>query len=398
MLMSCCVSIIIAGGGFWTCTGGTFDTGDFDFEKCLTIPSDDDLTGPSPTGPTGPTVPTGPTAPTAPSGGGGILCADSGSLYFDETKTCFSSKSKLIAVRWSWADSADAWECKGKVNRYFIELSSSNDNHTNKYSTIVYSKDSNSLIIDFSGAETIFNQQNIKFFITPMNSGGEKLATTPIMTIVDTGSAGMDEDSCEAVGGNPLNFLRSFTNTSVTPPPVVNTSCDSIGYWADDSACGSVACGTQPTKWLKWKIRGVIPRPYPSDCPQPDTRKLDETTCPIQACDNTNPSCPSYQYNKSQDPVPRDDPSYYFFQADNAYAVASSSSVNTLDECKQQCNCDPKCKTFWYDTNATGPTVTKCRLLDTNEVASKRKIDGEWEWDTLNDPTEYQSFFRKIDI
>ena len=57
MLMSCCVSIIIAGGGFWTCTGGTFDTGDFDFEKCLTIPSDDDLTGPSPTGPTGPTVP-----------------------------------------------------------------------------------------------------------------------------------------------------------------------------------------------------------------------------------------------------------------------------------------------------------------------------------------------------
>jgi len=235
LLVACCFFALVVGGlGFWTCTGGSFDTDQFDSDKCLSIPGgdgdDDDDDGGGGGGGGGGTY----TPPNSITTSSDFLeCV--GSIFPNETKTCFDKGSGSAGLRWKWADTDQATTCKAKVVKYRIDMSSSASNHSLIYSYTVLGGNANAFRFK-NCPPTFLDGTNVKFILSPL-TGSDELIVAPIETEIDTNSAG---SSCEDIGAGGLSSAIDFDTLTIVqkpdeiPPPP--TDCTG-GTWGDWGAC-----------------------------------------------------------------------------------------------------------------------------------------------------------------
>ena len=222
MVVSVCSSAI-SGALTYTCTGGSFKTEDFNTDKCLGWPDKENGSG----------------------GGGGVQTYGSeyaaagedllvcfATFFSNESRTCFTDTSQ-IGVRWAWLNSDIASSCREKVAKYFIEVSSSSDNHNKKYAYTVVGKDANSIIISDASAVMVDgeNKQNVRLYITPLDASDAKIADTATAE-VDVGSSATE--SCDAIGGTAVAFSE-FKELS-TAVAESGTPCTG-GTWSEPGPC-----------------------------------------------------------------------------------------------------------------------------------------------------------------
>ena len=243
VLLICCV--ISALGGFYTCTGGTFDFDKFDKAKCLTIPGDDDK-------------PESNTSNTSTYMGGGdwsnnyptgyiqsdnfLIC--SGTLMPNDTRTCFNSGAESAGVRWAWSEIDGAAECMQLTATWRIDITSSKHDHGRTFTYINPISTANSF--GFTGAPTGFvTGQNIRFRILALDSADN--IVTMVSTTLDASGAASD---CGSQGISNLKGFSDLTeNTSVTEPEVpidcaggtyvAVGGCMVDGLAEDPNTCGS---------------------------------------------------------------------------------------------------------------------------------------------------------------
>ena len=140
--------------------------------------------------------------------------------------TCYDIDTGEAGVRWEWIDSDDAEECKNKVTKYGIVVSSSQYNHNVKYRfPDVIGRDSNAF--KFNNAPSEFLEgQNVKFEITPLNDINEKIANTVVATL-DTNNS---TEICNA-HGDPVDFSSAELLGDVGSKPTLNpTPCEGNTY------------------------------------------------------------------------------------------------------------------------------------------------------------------------
>ncbi len=283
LLVACCFFALVVGGlGFWTCTGGSFDTDQFDSGKCLSIPGGDDDDGGGGGGGGGGTY-TPPNSITTSSD----FLACVGSIFPNETKTCFDKGSGSAGLRWNWADTDQATDCKAKVVKYRIDFSSSASNHALIYRYTVLGGNANAFRFK-NCPSTFLDGTNIKFILSPL-TGSDELVVAPIETELDTNSAG---SSCEDIGAGSVASAIDFNSISVvqepeeTPPPP--TDCTG-GTWSDWGACmkdGSVVseCGNYGIKTRQ--LTGYTPAANGGTCVTEQSESCYTGACP------TPPSAP----------------------------------------------------------------------------------------------------------
>ena len=223
------VSSVAAG---YTCTGGTFNPEDFDTDKCLEWPKKGGGSG----GGSG--------------GGGGSSNTDpnsyapadeyafcKGQFFNEATTTCFSNSTGIAGIRWKWLESDDATTCRMKTYKYAVVVSSSQNSHRVKYRfPDVIGNDANSFC--FSGAPSGFlPNQNIKFYITPLDENDKKIGDTAEY-VLDTNNS---SEVCNA-HGTPVAWSQATVvedpdakDPSSEPPPDP-VPCDGNVY-LPQSAC-----------------------------------------------------------------------------------------------------------------------------------------------------------------
>lgn len=223
MLASVCSSVV-SGALSYTCTKGTFDLNNLDFEKCIQLPEEGDGSGGG-----GAAVETY-GSDYAAAGEDLLVCFNT--FFSNESRTCFTDTSQ-IGVRWAWLNSDLASSCREKVAKYFIEVSSSSDNHNKKYGYAVVGKDANSIIISDASAVMVDgeNKQNVRLYITPLDASGAKIADTATAE-VDVGSSATE--SCDAIGGTAVPFSE-FQELS-TAVAESGTPCTG-GTWSEPGPC-----------------------------------------------------------------------------------------------------------------------------------------------------------------
>jgi hypothetical protein len=224
LMMGFMVSCVVSATSFgYTCTGGTFDLEKFDVDRCFELPEEDDGSGGGGGGGGGGSAQT-------PESKDLVIC--DAQFFSNESRTCFTG-SQQVGVRWAWLNSDVASGCREKVGKYLIEVSSSSDNHNKKYMYKVVGKDANSIII--SGASQLMtssgNSQNVRIYITPLDSSGSKLSDTATAE-VDTGSS--NTDTCDVIGGAAVPFADFVP---VTTQEEENATDCVGGTWSDPGPC-----------------------------------------------------------------------------------------------------------------------------------------------------------------
>lgn len=220
-------SSAVSGALTYTCTGGSFDYDQFDADKCLTLPEEDG--GGSGGGGSGGGVNTY-GSDYAAAGEDLLVCFST--FFSNESRTCFTETSQ-VGVRWAWLNSDLASSCRDKVAKYFVEVSSSADNHNKKYAYTVVGKDANSIIISDASVLMVDgdNKQNVRLYITPLDASGAKITDTATAE-VDVGSSATE--SCDAIGGTAVAFSE-FTELE-TPVEGSGTPCTG-GTWSEAGPC-----------------------------------------------------------------------------------------------------------------------------------------------------------------
>nr|QIZ31099.1 hemicentin-like protein [Ostreococcus mediterraneus virus 2] len=285
LLVACCFFALVVGGlGFWTCTGGSFDTNQFDSGKCLSIPGgdDDDDDDDDDGGGGGGTYNPPSSTPTSSEF---LSCV--GSIFPNETKTCFDKGSGSAGLRWNWADTEQAADCKAKVVKYRIDFSSSASNHSLIYRHTVLGQNANAFRFK-NCPSTFLDGTNIKFILSPL-TGADELIIAPIETELDTNSAG---SSCEDIGAGSVASAIDFNGISIVQepeePPPPPTDCTG-GTWGDWGACmkdGSVVseCGNYGIKTRT--LSGYTPAAHGGTCVTEQSESCYTGACP------TPPSAP----------------------------------------------------------------------------------------------------------
>jgi hypothetical protein len=238
MVMSGVFCMVSSIGLGYTCTGGSFDSDDFDMDKCLEWPKKSASTSN-----------TTPTSTTTPGGGGPSVFTPSSDFnaceaqFFNEaTTTCYSSQSGTAGIRWKWLDNEEADKCIEKTTKYDVVVSSSSSNHNVRYRfPAVIGRDANSFA--FTNAPSGFlESQNIRFYITPLNDIDEQI-TRPATYELDTQNS---SEVCNA-HGTPVDFGMATSLGAVGSQPSLNpTPCQGNTY-TPPSACtrnGVVLDGT----------------------------------------------------------------------------------------------------------------------------------------------------------
>lgn len=218
-MMACMFSVVVSAGFTYTCTGGTFDLENIDYDKCFTFP-DTDGSGGGGGGGGGATNPSSYPAYAEE----GLYC--DGMIFEDSMTTCYDIDTGEAGVRWEWVDSDDAEECKNKVTKYGIVVSSSQYNHNVKYRfPDVIGRDSNSFKFN-KAPDGFLEGQNVKFEITPLNDINEKITNTVVATL-DTNNS---SEICNA-HGDPVDFSSAELLGDVGSKPTLNpTPCEGNTY------------------------------------------------------------------------------------------------------------------------------------------------------------------------
>ena len=282
-MMGGAFSCMLSAAGFgYTCTGGSFDLNQFDTVRCLEWPENNSNTN------TGGVVGGGGggggggtyTPPSSiPTSGDFLKCV--GSIFPNETKTCFDKSTSSAGLRWTWATTDEADECKSKVSKYRIDISSSDTNHGVIRRYTVSGGSANSF--RFKNCPTSFlDGTNVKFVLSPLTAQDE-LLITPVETELDTNSAG---ESCEDIGAGNLVSAIDFKSLTLvvqaaTPPPPA-TDCTG-GTWGDWGACikdGSLvtACGNYGMKTRY--LTGYTPAAHGGTCVTEQSESCYTGACP----------------------------------------------------------------------------------------------------------------------
>ena len=228
-MMACVFSSAVSGALTYTCTKGTFEFDQFDADHCFAIPEDEGSSGSGGGGGEGGGVDTFGSSYAA-AGEDLLVCFSA--FFSDESRTCFTDTSQ-IGVRWAWLNSDLASSCREKVAKYFIEVSSSSDNHNKKYGYSIVGKDANSIIISDASAVMVDgdNKQNVRLYITPLDASGAKITDTATAE-VDVGSSATE--TCDAIGGTAVAFSE-FTELATTVAES-GTPCTG-GTWSEPGPC-----------------------------------------------------------------------------------------------------------------------------------------------------------------
>ena len=253
VMLICCFCVVSGIGGFWTCTGGTWDPENFDSALCLKIPGgddaadddtydddtyDDDDDDDDDTD----TIDLSYNDPSElPEGEDFVTC--DGLLMPDDTNTCFTASGSSAGVRWTWSDSPDADECKAKVARWRIDVSSSSaDYSTHDIIYTHYTDVGSANAFGFTNAPNNFLAgQNIRFKISALDENDE-LVMRPIEKVLD---ANESATSCADQGVGTLYPWAELGFSSVSavdddggePEPDPDPIDCSGGRWQKSGNC-----------------------------------------------------------------------------------------------------------------------------------------------------------------
>ena len=245
MGLCCCFCVMMGLGGFYTCTGGTFDTTLYDSTKCLTIPKsaddddddDDDDEEDEEYNPYGGGNMGGDTwdsenPPDLQGGADYLDCV--GVIFPDETRTCFDPSNESAGIRWQFQDTIQATECGQLISKWRIDVSSSLHYHGRVYSYETEQVSTRSF--GFVNATPGYvNGSFVRFRINALDFDGN-LVTPSVNIEIDSSSS---IATCGEVGiGNPVEFSSlemSFSgDVDSTDFPPLNCTA---GEWEPTGEC-----------------------------------------------------------------------------------------------------------------------------------------------------------------
>lgn len=237
-LMACFCSVVLSAGFGYTCTGGSFDPDDFDTDKCLTLFPEDDTGGGGGGGGGGTTNPSN--YPTS-----NLYSECHGQFYNEATTTCFGDR--IAGIRWVWLDNDTARTCRARTHKYGVVVSSSQTAHNMKYKfPDIVGNMANSMSFN-NGPSGFLDNQNIKFYVTPLDVNDQKISDTAEY-VLDTANS---SETCSG-HGTPVDFSQArLINTSTPAQETVpcsgdvylpKTACQRAGVTLDNPSDAS-RCG-----------------------------------------------------------------------------------------------------------------------------------------------------------
>jgi len=290
MVMSGVFCMMSSIGLGYTCTGGSFDPDDFDMDKCLEWPKKSASTSN-----------TTPTSTTTPGGGGGgnnIPPAEDAppectGLFSEAISTCYSANGGLAGLRWEWTDSDESRACKDLATYYRIAVSSSKDNHLTKWAFPLQAGGENNAFNFNNAPSGWLAEQNIKFYITPLNSGEQRISDE-VIAVLDTNNS---SETCNA-HGDPVSMTEAELVTSPSededegPPPATDCTGGTWSAWGPCMSDGRALDATEDCGQMGVKTRelsGYTPAAHGGTCNTSDTTDCYMPSCPpdepdIQDC------------------------------------------------------------------------------------------------------------------
>ena len=225
MVVMCGVSTILSFAlGSYTCTGGSFNLGEFDTVQCLEWPENNSNTN------------TNTNTNTGGGGGGGEteykgdfpsspdLSKCDGMIYIND-RVCRQDDG-TFGLRWQWNQSA--LECRDLTSKYAIDVSSSAD--SNKKLRYITEPSGTKNGLYFNQVPTTFHSgQNITMSVTPLNVFNQKISNGAETELDEGGQF----ESCTELGVTPVSFNYLREVTEAAPAPVDCTG----GTWSAPSAC-----------------------------------------------------------------------------------------------------------------------------------------------------------------
>jgi hypothetical protein len=294
VLLICCV--ISALGGFYTCTGGTFDFDKFDKAKCLTIPGDDDK-------PDSNTNTNNMNSGTWNSENPPDLDIDdeyeylmcAGTIFPNETRTCYDRGTEGAGIRWAWQETDQAVECAKKVSNWRIDLTSESENHGRIYTRTIQQGTASSF--SFKNAPSGFvTGTSVRFRLSGLNSQGNLVLPSTNIELDSSSSV----SSCGDVGiSGAIDFnelVLSFASGGGSgddlhlPPPKEDPMDCTVGEWIKVGGCmvnglavDPATCGPSCTQTFQREI--LTPASGGGTCITEKSEQVQRTSCNPQIND-----------------------------------------------------------------------------------------------------------------
>ena len=291
LILCCCFMVIMGLAGFWTCTGGTFNSADFDSAKCLQIPGgniapadgdgDGDGDGGGSSGANNMNTPSWDSSNPndVDQGENYLFCV--GTVFPNDAKTCYVSGQEGAGVRWKWSDSEEATACSQKVAKWRIDVTSDSEQHAKVYSHTIEIGTASSF--SFVNAPSGFVTSTfVRFRITALDASG-KLIMPSVNIELD---ANTSTSTCGDVGiSNPIQFdtlEESYTTGDQAP----ETPIDCVGgEWVavgdclvDGSPVDPDTCGPSCTQ--NYELQGITtPASGGGECVTSKSIQIERESC-----------------------------------------------------------------------------------------------------------------------
>jgi len=290
VLMICCC-LVVGLSGLYTCTGGTFDFDQFNSAKCLTIPGEDEDDGGGGGGGGGGSHGSSTWESENP---GDLNIADDyltcvGTIFPDETRTCFNSGNEGAGVRWTWQETDEALECAQKVVKWRIDLTSGSENHGRVYSHTINQSTASSFAFINAPSGFVTNSF-VRFRINALDFDGN-LVLPSVNIELDASSS---TASCGDVGiSNAIEFSTlelefasgggSEEGSHLPPPPENPVNC-TTGEWYAVGGCmvdgveeDPDTCGPSCTQTYRRDI--LTPAAHGGTCITEESRQVQRQSC-----------------------------------------------------------------------------------------------------------------------
>jgi hypothetical protein len=306
--------------GSYTCTGGTFDLGEFNGDTCFAWPEKKTASGGG----------SGSGSGSGGGGGGGNPASYTGdfpaSAHFSK---CDGAVAILRECRQSGGNFGVRWNtimCSEHVAKFGIDVVSSAD-ASKKYRYITANAPGRNSIVISQVPRSFYSGHNITLIVTPLDQY-EKKISTGTESVLDSISS---YESCSGIGGSPVPFAQFKEVTAERPAPVDCTG----GSWSAPGSCMADdgvtiltgepgKCGAGITKRI---LSGYTQPKYGGTC------KTEEgTRCYVPCPAETPSNCVLAKY-------PEDHPT-------RAGQIAWNPASGTPDFNYMCCSVDPKGKVF----------------------------------------------------
>jgi len=272
LILCCCFMVIMGLAGFWTCTGGTFNSADFDSAKCIQIPGgniapadgDGDGDGGGSSGANNMNTPSWDSSNPndVEQGEDYLLCV--GTIFPNDAKTCYNGAEEGAGIRWVWSDNPEATACQQKVAKWRIDVTSDSEQHLNLYTHYINTGTASSF--SFNNAPSGFVTGTfVRFRISAIDVYGDLLMPSVNIEL----DANTSTSTCGEVGiSDPVNFNnlekslsnnRNLSGEDTHLPPSAEPAVDCVGgEWVavgdclvDGSPVDKTTCGPSCTQEMQ---------------------------------------------------------------------------------------------------------------------------------------------------